>query len=366
MMTSKERFKRMYEHREADRVPIIDSPWEGTVRRWVREGMPEGADWRDFFGVDKVAGIGVDITPRYSHGGIGGGNELIEEDEKSQTFYTDWGVKLRYNRGEDSTPEFLDYKVVDQAAWDDCKRRMYEGEGRIDWDYLKENYPRWQAEGQWIEAGFWFGFDVTHSWMMGTETLLIAMYEEPEMVEDMFATYLDRCMTLFGEIWDAGYHFDAIRWPDDMGYKGTTFFSNEMYRELLAPAHKRAIDWAHERGIVAELHSCGNIMSRVDDLVDMGLDSLNPLEVEAGMQPEALKEKYGAKLVLHGGINAVLWNDKDAILEEIRRVVPVLKENGGYIFSSDHSIPNSVSLENFRAIVEEVKRVGAYAKTDHH
>ena len=66
------------------------------------------------------------------------------------------------------------------------------------------------------------------------------------------------------------------------------------------------------------------------------------------------------RLVLHGGINAVLWPDKEAIVEEIRRVVPVLKENGGYIFSSDHSIPNNVPLENFRAIVEEVKQAGRY------
>ena len=105
------------------------------------------------------------------------------------------------------------------------------------------------------------------------------------------------------------------------------------------------------------MHSCGNIMTRIDDLVDIKLDALNPLEVKAGMEPITLKQKYGDKLVLHGGVNAVLWDAKEAIIEEIRRVVPALKENGGYIFSSDHSIPNSVSLENFKAIVEEVKRV---------
>ena len=51
---------------------------------------------------------------------------------------------------------------------------------------------------------------------------------------------------------------------------------------------------------------------------------------------------------------------RKAILEEIREKVPVLKENGGFIFSSDHSIPNSVSLENMKAIVAEVKRLGKY------
>jgi uroporphyrinogen decarboxylase len=78
------------------------------------------------------------------------------------------------------------------------------------------------------------------------------------------------------------------------------------------------------------------------------------------MEPLTLKKKYGDRLTLHGGINAVLWDDREAIISEIERLVPVLKENGGYIFASDHSIPNSVSLENFRAIIDEVKRVGKY------
>jgi uroporphyrinogen decarboxylase len=56
----------------------------------------------------------------------------------------------------------------------------------------------------------------------------------------------------------------------------------------------------------------------------------------------------------------VLWDDREAIAAEMRRVVPVLKEEGGYIFSSDHSVPSSVSLENFRYIVNLAKSLGAY------
>jgi uroporphyrinogen decarboxylase len=64
-MTSKERIGRMFEHKEADRVPITDGPWAGTLARWKKEGMPADADWRDFFGVDKIETIGVDVSPRY-------------------------------------------------------------------------------------------------------------------------------------------------------------------------------------------------------------------------------------------------------------------------------------------------------------
>jgi len=353
MMTSKERFARMYAHKEADRVPIIDSPWAGTFRRWHSEGLPKDVDWQEWFDIDRTAGIGVDITPRYPY-------RVLEENDRWYIATSAWGVTMKHFKEEDSTPEFLDYRVTTPETWEECKARMLAGEDRIDWKHLEANFPKWQAEGRWITANFWFGFDVTHSWMMGTENHLIAMFEEPEMVADMYNTYLDCCIRLFGEIWDRGYRFDCISWPDDMGYKGTTFFSNELYRELLKPVHKRAVDWAHERGIYAHLHSCGNIMSRIDDLAEIGIDALNPLEVKAGMEPLTLKEKYGDRLALHGGINAVLWPEKDRIIEEIRRLVPVLKENGGYIFSSDHSIPNTVSLENFRAIIDEVKRCGSY------
>ena len=352
-MTSKERFLRMYNHQEADRIPMADYPWAGTMRRWEQEGMPKGVDWRDYFGLDKVASFGVDMTPQYEE-------KTVEETDEYRIYTTQWGVTLKNFKKMDSTPEFLDFKITTPEAWEAAKKRMTVSEDRIPWKLLKDNYDRWVAEGQWIQAGFFFGFDVTHSWVVGTETLLIAMYEEPEWVMDMFNTCLDRCIAHFDKILDAGYRIDSISWSDDMGYKGRTFLSNEMYRELLKPVHKRAVDWAHSRGIYARLHSCGNIMSRMDDLMDVGIDALNPLEVKAGMEPLTLKKKYGDKLTLHGGVNAVLWDNKEAIIEEIRRVIPALKENGGYIFSSDHSIPNSVSLENFRAIVEEVKRVGTY------
>ncbi|MDR1892487.1 MAG: hypothetical protein LBQ48_05725 [Oscillospiraceae bacterium] len=352
-MTTFERITRMYEHREADRVPILDYPWRGTLSRWKREGMPADADWRDFFGADKIETIDADISPRYEC-------KVIEETERYSIHTTPWGVTLKSFKEEDSTPEFLDFKVNTPETWERAKARMTADPNRVDWNYLKENHAKWRAEGRWISAGFWFGFDVTHAWMAGTETILVALIEEPEWVRDMFSVYLEQCMAHFDMIWDAGYTFDEIFWPDDMGYKGTPFFSNATYRELLQPFHKKAVEWAHQKGIRARLHSCGDIMPLIPDILDTGIDALNPLEIKAGMDPLTLKKQYGDKLVLHGGVNAVLWDDKEAIVAEIERLVPQLKENGGYIFVSDHSIPNSVSLENFREIIKTVKLAGKY------
>ena len=352
-MNSWERFKRMYDHREADRIPIIDDPWAGTLRRWQREGMPADVDWCDYFDIDKIGVINLDISPRYPE-------VTLEETDRYAIRTSPWGVTMKHFKEEDSTPEFLDYKVTTPEAWEEAKKRMTLSDDRIPWDYLKENYDRWRAEGRWIRGVFWFGFDVTHSWMMGTENVLVAMIEEPEFVQDIFETYLSHTIALYDRLWDAGYRFDEMFWYDDMGYKGTTFFSPKMYRELLQPYHTRAVKWAHDHGVYAQLHSCGDIMTLLPDIVATGVDALNPLEVKAGMDVFDIKRRYGDRLTLHGGINAVKWSDADAILAEIDEKVPVLKQNGGFIFSSDHSIPNSVSLDNMKRIVAEVKRVGRY------
>jgi uroporphyrinogen decarboxylase len=300
-----------------------------------------------------VRGIYVDISPRYER-------KIIEETDRYIIYTSEWGVTIKKLKESDSTPEFLDYTVKTPEAWEAAKKRMAFDPSRVDLGYYKREYPKWQADGSWIQAGFWFGFDVTHSWMTGTETLLVAMLEEPEWVEDIFGAYLDSCIKYFDLLWDGGVRFDSVMWPDDMGYKGTQFFSLNMYRNIIKPYHKAACDWAHNRGIYAHLHSCGNIMSFVPDLLEIGIDALNPLEVKAGMDSFELKRLYGDRLVLHGGINAVLWDKPGEIIPEMERVIPVLKQNGGYIFSSDHSVPNTVSLESFKMIVARAKELGRY------
>ena len=344
----------MFEHKEADRVPIIDSPWGTTIARWRREGMPEGMSFTEFFDIDVHYGLSINNSPMYEV-------KIIEETDEYLIEKSAWGATIKYLKLETSTPDFLDFKIKTADDWfNDAKPRMVPSRDRIPWDRLKANYKKWRDEGAWLQLQLPFGFDYTHSWVIGTEKLLIAMMDEPEWVVDMFGHFLDVGIKLMDMIIDEGYEFDSLFWWDDMGFKQNQFFSLNTYRELLKPAHKRAIEWAHSRGMKAHLHSCGDIRPIVPELMEIGLDALNPLEVKAGMDPFALKKEYGDKLVLHGGVNAVLWDDLEAIEKEMRSLIPVLKENGGYIFSSDHSVPSSVSLNNFRRITDLAKELGRY------
>lgn len=352
-MTSHERFRRMYEHRDADRVPIIDSPWGATFERWHAEGLPTGVPWTEYFGIDSIASIWTDNSPRYP-------TRVIEQTDEYTISTTAWGVTLKQWRHIASTPEFIDFTIKGPDTWREAKARMTPSEDRIDWAGLARQYPKWREQGQWISGHLWFGFDITHSWTVGTERLLMALVEDPEWCVDMFNHQLDVGLALLEQAWDRGYTVDEIHWPDDMGYKLNQFFSLRTYRELLKPLHRRAADWAHARGVKVRLHSCGDIRPFVPELVEIGIDALNPIEVKAGMDPLALKAEWGDRLVLHGGINAVLWDDMEAIEAEMRRVMPALKASGGFIFSSDHSVPSSVSLAGFRHIVALAKELGAY------
>jgi uroporphyrinogen decarboxylase len=91
-----------------------------------------------------------------------------------------------------------------------------------------------------------------------------------------------------------------------------------------------------------------------------GVEMLNPLEIKAGMDPQRLKATWGDKLAFHGGINAQLWDDIDRVKAEMERIIPLMKEGGGYIFASDHSIPNSVSFENMKEIAALAHKLGKY------
>ncbi|MCR4622743.1 MAG: hypothetical protein K5663_11755 [Clostridiales bacterium] len=351
-MTTHERFTRMYQHREADRVPYRDYPWQETLERWISEGLPT-RDYLAYFDLDKTASISVDNSPRLPA-------KVIEENDEFVISTTPWGATRRNFKHHTTTPEPLGFQVTTPDEWLKIKERIAPTRDRIPWDYLQKNYRQWRNEGRWITGGLWFGFDITHSGMVGTENLLFAMKDEPEWVMDMFETELDTDLKLMDMVWEAGYTFDELTWPDDMGYKGTQFFSLSTYRELLKPFHQRAIDWGHAHGCFVHLHSCGNIMPLVPELVDMGLDGLNPLEVKAGMQPEELKRRYGDRLLFHGGTNAARWHELDVILPQIRELVPRMMENGGYVFSSDHSIPAQVSLKAFTEIIKTYKEVGTY------
>lgn len=353
IMTSYERLKCVYDHKEPDRIPMLDGPWGSTIARWHREGLPRNVGVGEFFGFERIAGIGTDNSPRYP-------SRVIEETDEYVISTTSWGATMKNWRYKASVPEFIDFTIKDQKTWEEAKARMTPTRDRVNWDHLKQGYPRWREQGLWITAGAWFGYDVFASWHVGTERMLMAMVIEPEWCADMFNHALSINLALLEMVWDEGYTFDCLEYPDDLGYRNGLFFDLETYRKVLKPAHKRSCDWAHDRGVKVMLHSCGNINELIPDLIDAGFDGLNPLETKAGMNVIELKEKYGSKLVLEGGIDVRKMIQDEEIEEEIRTKITSAKIGGGYIYHSDHSVPDSVSFADYCRVIALVKHYGKY------
>ena len=172
-LTSNERIKRTFEHKDADRVPILEKPWLATLERWRKEGLPEDVPLWQFFDTDFLARITVDNSPQYP-------KEVIEETEEYKIIKTEWGATMKDWKHSATVPEFLDFTITTPDSWREAKKRMVPTSDRINWDLLKYEYPKWKKLGAWIQGIFWFGFDVTHSWAVGTERVLMAMVENPE------------------------------------------------------------------------------------------------------------------------------------------------------------------------------------------
>lgn len=350
-LTSHERMLRVYAHEPPDRVPLRDAPWGTTIARWRREGLPAHVGVGELFGFEKVAGFGVDNSPRYP-------TRVVDDTPSYTTSTTPWGTTLRNWKHTTSTPEFIDFKIVDRESWADARERMTASEDRVDWASLERHHAGWRASGCWIEAGGWFSYDAFASWIVGTERMLIAMVEDPDWCRDMFEHATDVNLKLLSMAWDRGYHFDCLSFADDLGHRNGLFFSPGTYRSVVKPIHRRICDWAHDRGAKVMLHSCGNVTALLPDLIDAGIDGLNPLEQKAGMDVLAIKREFGDRLVLQGGIDVRAMSQADKIEEEIRTKVTAAKESGGYVYHSDHSVPDDVSFSDYCRVIALVKHYG--------
>lgn len=353
-MTSRERILAVVNHEEPDRIPLHDSPWASTIERWHQEGLPEDTSVAEYFGFDRWVGIGADMSPRYPE-------RVIEETDEYIISTTRWGETSRRWKHRASVPEFLDFRIKDRDSWAEAKERMELSEDRIDWEMLERNWPSWREQGAFVTYGIWGpGYDVWANHVVGTERFLMALVQDPEWCREMQVFAAERAVQFGDMILERGYDFDAIRIPDDLGYRNGLLISPETFDVAIRPAHEILCDWAKKHDKVRWLHSCGNVMALVPRLVEIGWNVLNPLEIKAGMDPLALKEQYAGRLALDGGIDVRTMLDLDEMKRELETKIPRLMEGGGYVYHSDHSVPDNVPFDHYCTLIEMVKELGTY------
>jgi len=354
-LTPRERVIAALEHREdkLDRIPIHDSPWGATVSRWIREGLPDGMSPGDYFGYE-IAIFGADTSPMFPV-------EVISEDAEYIVERTSFGGIRRNHRDYSTTPEIIDWPCKTREDWEKIKVRLQPSERRVDWVSALNAYHRERSRGRFIMYGAAVGYDKIQSYVK-SDQLLKAIIRDPEWVKDMYWTDARLVMEMCDIMIRGGFKFDGAFLYCDLGYRKGLFFSPRHYEEQLHPVFKELCKFFKSRGMYVFLHSCGNVKDLIPYFIEEGIEVLQPLEVKAGMDLIELKEKYGDKMTFMGGIDTRLMalDDPRPIEEEIKRKITFAKQGGGYIYHSDHSIPNNVSFQNYKRVMELVHKYGRY------
>ncbi len=352
-MNSRERISLTLQHREPDRVAIQDAPWETTVVRWRKEGFPENVEPEEYFHYE-MSGFGADTSFRLPE-------ETVEETDEYVIKRNNNGTLLRNWKHTASTPEMIEFTINSREAWEEHRPRMAMARDRIEWEKDLARNRREREAGRWCCYNAAIGYDRTQG-IVGSENLLMAMLDDPKWVFDMFEVAIDLTIACAEEMLAGGFEFDGAFMYDDMGYRNASLFSPHTYRNLLFPLHKRICDFFHSKGLPVLLHSCGRVSELVPQLIEAGFDCLQPLESKAGMDLIQLKKDFGERLCFMGGIDARAMShpDPSVIEEEIRTKIPFAMKGGGYIYHSDHSVPDDVSFEQYKRVIELVLKYGTY------
>ena len=147
----------------------------------------------------------------------------------------------------------------------------------------------------------------------------------------------------------------------DFGTQNASSISPDMYRDIYKPFHKMVNEWIHKNtSWKIFYHTCGSIVSLLDDLVETGVDILNPVQCSAvGMNPTLLKEKYGERLVFWGGgvdtQRTLPFGSPEQVRREVTERCRIFERKGGFVFNAIHNIQPKTPTENIIAMFEAVK-----------
>ena len=383
-MTSRERVRATLDHREPDRIPF-DLGGSRMTGIHVRAhagllaaiGLPEvevrvGDLTQQLAEVDTdvMDLLGCDIRFVGPRGAAGYRREMIEADGYV-SFRDEWGAGRRmpldgglyFDTFGSPLGGEVDAAAIDAFAWPDAAdparyvgmadaaRRIVEDEGRA---VLAGSICGGLSEGLFKMRGFEDGYmDLAAE----PERARLVM----EKILEIKLAYWERALAELGD------NVDVIGEADDLGGQDRTLFSPATYRALVKPLQAELFAFIRARtSAKVFLHSCGAIRELIPDLIEIGVEILNPVQVSAaGMDGASLKREFGRDIVFWGGgvdTQRVLGGGSpDEVRAEVRRRIADLRDGGGFVFAAVHNVQPNVPPANLVAMWETWREEAAYA-----
>jgi uroporphyrinogen decarboxylase len=381
-MTSRERVKAVLNHEVPDRVPIIIGASNAT-----------GIKMKPYQSIKTLAGIQVEDRYIYDWPELG----TAEVDEITlQRLRSDVrGVLDRfpqkvYDRNKNRPPHepFIDdwgsgQKEIEPGVWYPGIHPMAEATtieaiNAYPWPDMNDptrvahvaDFARTLAkDNQYaIMATPWllFPFERAHA-MQGMDKFLMNMSLEPDFAQALLRKILDLCKIHMDHfLTTIGENIDIIKIGDDLGMQDRLLISPRMYRQFLKPLHAEFISFIKERTRAKVFfHTDGDVYDLIPDLIEIGVDILNPVQTSAGRMSdlEGLKSRYGKDIVFCGAIDTqkvLPFGTPEEVRNEVHRVINILGMNGGFMVASVHTIMHEVPPENILAMVDAVEEFGHY------
>ena len=377
-MNHRERVALTLEHREPDRVPIdlggvVSSiHWIAYDKLAKRLGLKVEIEIADK--IQQLAKLDesvlrildVDFKHCSLKKGFFSGAEDRLDDPSGRPYFVDaWGIKWGKNPYYyDMIAHPLDNLSVgdlDEYAWPDPNDPgRYEG--------LREEVKNvYETTDYALVADSIFGgiFECAW-WLRGFEKFNVDMYKNPDFAEALLNKVVALYMEFYSRYLDeVGEYVQVVELGDDVGAQNGPIMSPALLRKYIKPRWKKLYDLIHSKTKAKIFHhSCGSIYPFIADLIEVGVDILNPLQpLAANMDIGKIKEQFGNKLTLHGGVDiqrVLPLGTPNDVVEEVKRVIRSAASNGGYILAGAHNIQADTPVDNIVTLLEAARKFGAY------
>lgn len=353
-MTDRECFFACMRYEPAPRRPLKTvGPWPDTIARWEREGLPPGVNLDAYFGIRPLKVINISpntgIWPPFA-------TRRLREDAECVYEVDGYGRTVRHFKHHTSMPEWVDFPVKtgdDLARVLDEHYRVDDLEARFPADF-DERVRRAAAQDAvvLVDGGCYYW---TLRSLCGVETASYLLHDAPEVVEELFARYLTVVLAGIRRACAAG-RVDVVGFGEDIAMKTGPLMAPAMFRRMILPRYRQAMDLAHSHGIEFTWYdSDGNLREFIRDYLSVGINCIAPCEVAAEMDPVHLRQRFGRDMRLIGGVDKrEVAKGRAAIDRLLAYLRPVIRE-GGFIPSIDHSISADISLDSYRYFLERLQ-----------
>ena len=359
MQTSRDVIDCLMRKQPADRVGLQDNPWWHTLKKWTTQGYPTDDEGKpvpanDHFGFDMVS--------------VGGwfpwqakliDQEILEETDEWKIVRDGSGAALKQWKDKPGTPEHIDFLMNSREIWEREYKPHVVGSARArirpnQVQDTVENIENAHRAQRWSHFGGLFVWEGMRK-SLGDISLYENLLLDPGWIKDYCRTYTDVIKECHRILLEEGSKPDGVWIYEDLGYKNATFCSPDIYEALVFPFYREMVDFFHGYDLPVVLHSCGFTEPIIDQIVDVGFDALNPMEVKAGNDPLRIADRYADKLAFIGGLDARVLEsgNRELIRTEVTRLVEGMKSRGArYVFGSDHSLSTNVDYDDFRYAID--------------